>query len=229
MITVLVVDKLPVVRCGIRTLAREIDPGIVIAEAGSGSEAVRRVQSDRVDAVVLEIDLPGRDGFDTLHQIRNGSAHPPPVLVFSRFPEADYGLRALRAGAAGFLHKTAPPDEVVNAIRMILRGHRYVGRELAETLAAHLSGRVEPKPHHALSDREFQVFRMLASGQRNSQIACQLSLSLKTVQTHRTRILHKLGLHTDSELATYAFKHGLLPSRRQGVDEHIRLAGPSMP
>jgi DNA-binding NarL/FixJ family response regulator len=228
-ITILLVDKVPVVRCGIRAIVQDTDANIAIAEAGSASEAVSHVQSTPVDAVVMGIDLPGRDGLSTLHQMRKACSHPPPVLVFSNYPEREYGLRALRSGAAGFLAKTASPGEVVGAIRTILRGQRYVSRELADALAEHAGGGSERRPQDALSDREIQILRMLSSGQRNSQIASQLHLSVKTVQTHRTRILRKLELRTDTELATYAFKHKLIASRRQTVDEDTGGAAPPVP
>ena len=213
MIRVLVVDDHAVVRRGVVQIVTEAAEMQCTGEAGTSVEALRLARAHEYDVVVLDIHLPDGSGLDVLKQLR---AFKPglPVLMLSMYPEQQYALRALRAGAMGYLTKDSVPDELVAALHKLARGERYVSQSLAATLAAQLgAGGPSPEestPVEALSDREEQVLRLLAAGQTVSHIAQTLSLSVKTVSTYRTRILEKLHLTTTAELIRYALDHGLV-------------------
>jgi two-component system invasion response regulator UvrY len=201
----LVVDDHPLIRLGLRQILADVDDIAISAEATSGIEGVRCLESTPLDLVTLDMAMPGRSGVEILRRMRAVAARVP-VLIYSRFPEEQYALRALRAGAAGYLMKSAPPSEVVNALRRVGRGERY--------LSPRMSRQVTDCPQHAsdhdrLSNREFEILRLLASGHTVSRIAADLSLSIKTVSTHRTRLLKKLGLTSTADLVHYAIEQGL--------------------
>jgi DNA-binding NarL/FixJ family response regulator len=161
------------------------------------------------DVILLDIAMPGQGGLETLKQL--GRERPDiPVLILSVYPEEQYAVRALRAGAAGYLNKESAPEELVAAIRTAARGKKYVSPGVAETLAAQLAGDFQESRHLALSDREYQVMVMLASGRTVSEIARELSLSVKTISTNRARLLKKMGMRTNAELTYYAVKAGLV-------------------
>jgi len=207
MIRVLVVDDHAVVRRGVVQILAEARDMQCTAEAGTGREALRLVSENDYDAMVLDIYLPDGSGLDVLRQTRVLRPRLP-VLILSIYSERQYAIRALRAGAAGYLTKDSAPGELVAALRHIAAGGRYVSQALGETLAVQAVGRGESEPHEALSDREDQVLRRLAAGKTVTEIAQELSLSVKTVSTYRTRILRKMGLKTTAELVRYALERG---------------------
>ena len=181
----------------------------VTAEAGDGQEAVRVIQKDPCDVVLLDLSLPNKNGMDVLKQIHTESPRLP-VLVLSMHSEDQYAVRVLRAGAAGYLTKESAPARLVQAIRKVVRGGKYVSPTLAERLVYDLNSDSTKAPHQILSDREYQVLCMIASGKTVTMIAVELSLSVKTVSTYRVRILEKLNMKNNAELTRYAIKEGLV-------------------
>jgi two-component system invasion response regulator UvrY len=209
MIKVLVADDHAVVRRGIRQILAETPDILVGGEAGTGPEVLRLVHDERWDAVVLDINLQGANGLELLAQIRRD--HPElPVLILTVYSEEQYALRAVRAGAAGFLTKESAPENLIDAVRKVACGGRYVTAALAERLATFVAAKHGGAPHERLSNREFEVMKLIASGKAVSEIARELSLSVKTVSTHRTRILAKMDAKTNAELTHYAVKNKLV-------------------
>jgi DNA-binding NarL/FixJ family response regulator len=205
---VLLVDDHAVVRRGVRAILEEDMPGIAVAEAANGDAALAAL-AQPFDCLVLDLSMPGRNGLDLLAEIKH--RHPDlPVLIMSLHGEEQFAVRALRAGASGYLTKSAAPEQLVAAVTKLLRGGRYVSDTLAERLAADVGGAVPSSPHERLSDREFDVMRGIASGNSVSEIAAQMHLSVKTVSTYRTRLLDKMGMATNAELTRYAIHHGLV-------------------
>lgn len=209
MIRILIADDHPVVRAGIRQLVSEERDIAVVAEVSSGPEALDRLSQRDVDVVLLDISMPGIDGIETLKRI---VAEYPAVyvLVLSMYAEAQYARPVLKAGAAGYLTKQAAPELLVNAIRTVARGRRFVSPALAELIAGEIARGDERPPHARFSSREHQIFLRLASGDSVSQIAGLLGLSVKTVSTYRARVLEKTGLTRNAELTLYALQHGLI-------------------
>ena len=202
---VLLVDDHPVVRQGIaRILAMKI-PGLQIAEAVDGPDAIERLRADRFDLMLLDLTLPGDSGLSLLRRLRREFSAVP-ILVVSMHPADQFAQRALQAGAAGYVAKNSDPEEVVQAVSTALAGGRHVPPELLE--AARLEK--DPPLHGALSDREYQVLRMIGAGRTVSEIGAELGLSVKTVSTYRTRILEKLELRTSAELIHYAVVNKLV-------------------
>lgn len=183
-------------------------PGVEVAEAANGDEALAAL-AEKFDAVVLDLSMPGRDGFDLLAEIKHRFPKLP-VLIMSLHGEEQFAVRALRAGASGYLTKSTAPEHLVAAITKVLRGGRYVSESLAERLAAGVGGPEVGSPHERLSDREFDVMRGIASGRSVSEIAAQMHLSVKTVSTYRTRLLEKMGMSSNAELTRYALEAGLV-------------------
>jgi DNA-binding NarL/FixJ family response regulator len=178
---------------------------LVGGEAATAPEVRQLVREQRWDVVVLDLNMPGGSGLELLGELRRESPSVR-VLVLTVSQENQYAVRAIRAGAAGFLTKESAPEKLIEAVRKIAAGGRYVSPELGETLASLVAGEAEGAPHERLSDREFEVFKMLASGRTVSQVAQELGLSVKTVSTHRTRILKKMEMNTNAELTHYAVK-----------------------
>ena len=205
---VLLVDDHAVVRRGVRAILEDNLPAIAVAEAASGDEALAAL-ADPPDAVVLDLSMPGRDGFDLLAEIKHRQPKLP-VLIMSLHGEEQFALRALRAGASGYLTKSTAPEQLVAAITKVLRGGRYISESLAERLAADVGLPGSASPHERLSDREFDVMRGIASGRSVSEIAAQMHLSVKTVSTYRTRLLDKMGMGSNAELTRYAIEAGLV-------------------
>ena len=204
---VLLVDDHPIVRQGIsRILSTEI-PGLQLAEAVDGRSAVEQLRRTPFDLVLLDLVMPGDSGLALLRRLRRDFA-PTPILVVSMHPADQFGQRALQAGAVGYVAKDSDPQEVVTAVRTALAGGRHVPLELEE--AARAEGE-PPPPHGALSDREYQVMRMIGAGRTVSEIGAELGLSVKTVSTYRARILEKLQLRTSAELIHYAVVNRLVP------------------
>jgi two-component system invasion response regulator UvrY len=205
---ILIVDDHAVIHQGLKRILDDEFEGATFGEARHSQEALDLVSRERWDLVILDVDLPGRGGLDVLRQMR--AEHPKlPVLMFSMHSEEQFAVRALKAGASGYVTKDSASERLVEAIRKAIRGGRYVSAALAEKLAADLSRDVSPVSHEILSDREFEVMRMIAEGKTTTAIADLLSLSVKTVSTYRARILEKLQLETTSELIRYAIDHGL--------------------
>jgi two-component system invasion response regulator UvrY len=209
MIKVLVCDDHVVVRRGLRQILAETPDIMVGGEAGTADEALLLLRRESWSAVVLDINLPGASGMDLLSRIHKERPSLP-VLVLTVYSEEQYAVRAIKAGAAGFLTKESAPDKLIEAVRKVAAGGRYVSAELAEALASLLAGEGKGMPHERLSDREFEVLKMLASGRTVSQVAQDLSLSVKTVSTHRMRILKKMNMKTNAELTHYAVRNGLV-------------------
>ena len=209
MLKVLVVDDHIVVRKGVRQILSDVDDIVVGAEASDGHQALSQIREEDYDVILLDISMPGVSGLDVLKRMK---AEEPqlPVLLLSMYLEEQYAVRTLRAGASGYLTKESAPDELISAIRKVCQGEKYVTASLAEKLAVHLGADVERPLHELLSDREYQVVTLIASGKTVSQIAAELSLSVKTVSTHRSRALEKMGMKTNAEFTYYAVTHGLV-------------------
>ncbi|TMQ05143.1 MAG: response regulator transcription factor [Deltaproteobacteria bacterium] len=207
MYRVLLVDDHEVVRRGLRAILDDRFAGIEVAEAGSGDQALASL-ADPFDAVILDLSMPGRSGIDLLAEIKH--RHPRlPVLIMSLHGEEQFALRALRAGASGYLTKSAAPEQLISAFERIVRGGKYITETLAERLAAMVGGDAGA-PHDRLSQREFEVMRGIASGESVGAIAERMHLSVKTVSTYRARLLEKMGMATNAELTRYAIQNGLV-------------------
>jgi len=204
----LLVDDHAVVRRGVRAILEDHFAGVSVEEAGNGDDALAALDKP-LDAIVLDLSMPGRDGFDLLAEIKH-RVPKVPVLIMSLHSEDQFAVRALRAGASGYLTKSAAPDELVSALTKIMRGSRYISETLAERLAVGASGGSTENPHERLSDREFDVMRAIASGSSVSEIAAQMHLSVKTVSTYRARLLEKMGMSSNAELTRYALENGLV-------------------
>ncbi len=204
----LVVDDHPMVRRGLIQTLSEAFPGVVIGEAANAQEALNQIWSHDWDVVMLDVSMPGRSGLDVLKEIRQ-EKQKLPVLVLSMYPEDEFALRVLQNGAAGYLTKQMAPHELVAAVRKVLEGGRFISPLVAEKLAANLDRDLEKAPHHLLSDREYQVMGMLAAGKTVKEIGAELSLSIKTISTYRSRILEKMLLRNNAELMRYAVEHDL--------------------
>lgn len=209
MIRVILCDDHAVVRRGIRdTIAEAVDIRVV-AEAGSYPELREQLRQHECDVLVLDINIPGRSGLEVLQTLREeGSAVR--VLVVSMYPEDQYAIRCLRAGARGYLNKAGEPAELITAIRTIHQGRNYVTPKVAQMLVDHLQAPADQAPHASLSERELQTLRMIASGKRLSEIAEELMLSPKTVSVYRARVLEKLRLANNAELTAYAIRNNLV-------------------
>lgn len=206
-VRVMIVDDHRIVREGLRQVLGDYEGIVVVADAAHGGEAMQwlRASRDAVDVVLLDIAMPGRDGLEVLAQLRAEFAGLP-VLMLSTYPDNQFAVRCIRAGAAGYLNKSADPDDIVAALRKAAAGGRYLTPSVADLLANAVSEVAGHAPHESLSQRESQVFRLLAQGQSVGQIASVLSLSPNTVSTYRARILEKTGVRNDVELALYAVR-----------------------
>ncbi|HYU16245.1 MAG TPA: response regulator transcription factor [Candidatus Acidoferrum sp.] len=206
---ILLVDDHAVLRRGVRQLLAEDLPDADFGEAPSGSAALEMVRAQTWNLVILDLSMPGRDGLDVLKEARALSPGLP-ILVLSMHGEEQYAIRALRAGAAGYVTKESAPEELTRAVRKALDGGRYVSPAMAERLAAAVQGSGMRAPHEALSDRELQVFVLLAQGTSVKEIGVALALSEKTISTYRTRILDKMNMRSNAELMRYALRVGLV-------------------
>jgi DNA-binding NarL/FixJ family response regulator len=208
-VRVLIADDHPVVRDGLKTMLSS-DPDVrVVGEASHGDEVLQLMNAVEWDVAVLDYSMPGKGGVDILSQVKH--EYPDrPVLILSIYPEDPHGMRALKAGAAGYITKESAGDELTAAVKKVVAGGRYVSPALAEKLAARLTPDQDRPPHERLSDREYRVMWLLASGRSLQQIAEEMHLSPSTVSTYRGRILKKLGLSSNVELVHYAMKHRLI-------------------
>jgi len=209
MIKILIADDHTIVREGLKQIVADVGDMMVADEAGNGQEALQKIREGDYDVILLDISMPGRSGLEVLKDIR---AERPklPVLILSMHSEEQYAVRALRAGASGYLTKASAPDELIGAIRKVSRGRKYVTASLAEKLALELDVDIRKPPHEMLSDREYQVMLMLASGKAVKEIADELCLSVKTISTYRSRILEKMNMKKNAELTLYAIQNSLV-------------------
>ncbi len=205
---ILIVDDHAIVRAGMRQLLLEDDPDSLITEAGDAAEALHALRATGFDLMLLDIALPGKNGIDLLKQVKNEWPRLP-VLILSMYPEDQYAVRALRAGASGYMTKESAPEQLVDAIHRVSRGGRYISPAVAEILAFELDAVTDKPPHTCLSDREYEVMCLIASGKTVSHIAEELHLSVKTISTYRVRILEKMKMKNNAELTHYAIKHEL--------------------
>ena len=209
MVRILIADDHAIVRAGLKQVISKTADLSVTGEAGSGEDALALLEHGEYDVLVLDLSMPGRGGADALKQIR--VSYPDlPVLILSMHPEEQFAVRALKSGASGYLSKESAPEQLVEAIRRVASGRKYVSSSLAEQLAEDVNRREADEPHDALSNRELQVLCMIASGQTVTDIAENLSLSVKTVSTYRERIMDKMRLKNNVELTHYAIKHRLV-------------------
>ncbi len=210
MIRILIVDDHAMFREGLKQILAKHSDMRVVDEAGSGQEAMEKIQHHKIDVVLLDISLPGRSGADLLTEIKKEKPELA-TLVLSMHPEDQYAVRMMKAGASGYVTKESAADELISAIRKVAVGGRYISSKLAEEMAVALDTSTPKLPHQTLSNREFQVMRMLASGKSLKEIADELFLSEKTVTTYRARILEKMKLRNNVELTIYAIENKLLP------------------
>ncbi|HEX9772943.1 MAG TPA: response regulator transcription factor [Steroidobacteraceae bacterium] len=208
MTRVLIADDHALFRAGLRQFLAQSLSSADIGEAASGNETLTCLQQKEWDLLVLDINMPDRSGLDILRHVRSG--HPATrVLVLSGYPERQYALNVLRAGASGYIAKDSAPDELLKAVRIVLQGRRYVSESLAELLLLDLDKADKPL-HSLLSDREFQIFGKLAAGHGVSEIGRELCLSVKTVSTYRTRILEKMRMKSNADLTSYALRNEII-------------------
>ena len=209
MIKILIADDHTIVREGLKQILMETSDMVVAAEAANGQEVLDKIGNDDFDVVVLDIAMPGRSGLDILKELRSNKLKLP-ILVLSMYPEDQYALRVLRAGADGYLTKESAPNDLITAIRKVYAGKKYISPVLAEKLAFGLDADAAKPPHELLSDREYQVMCRIASGKTVKEIADELFLSVKTISTYRARILEKMGMKNNAELTHYAIQNRLV-------------------
>jgi DNA-binding NarL/FixJ family response regulator len=208
-IKILIADDHAVVRRGLKQILADEFPKAVFGEAANFGEVLDQVWKHKWDCVVLDIVMPGRSGVEALGEIKRERPKLP-VLMLSTHPEDQYALRVLKAGASGYITKDRAPEELIAAVKRLLAGGRYITPSLAEKLAERLQTDTDRPPHELLSDREFEVLQMIVEGKAIKEIASVLSLSEKTVSTYHTRMLEKMNMHSDVELARYAIEHRLI-------------------
>ncbi len=209
MTRVILCDDHALIRRGIRDTLSDASDIEVVGEAGDYGELRALMRSQSCDVLVLDINLPGRSGLDVLHVLKDEGAAVK-VLIVSMYPEDQYAIRALRAGAHGYVNKAGNPEVLLQAVRTVAQGRKYVTPEIAQMLVESLTTVTPEHPHEKLSDRELQTMVMIASGKRLSDIATELNLSPKTVSVYRARVLEKLQLANNSELTVYAIRNGLV-------------------
>jgi two-component system, NarL family, invasion response regulator UvrY len=208
MITILVADDHPIMRRGVRQILAEAEEMVVTAEAGDGQQVLDKVRNANFDVVILDLSMPGISGMDVLKQIKKEKPAQV-VLVLSRYPEEQYAIPAIKAGAAGYISKSGVVEELVEAVKRVSMGRKYITSSLAEKMID-FDDSLEKPLHQTLSDREFEVMCLIASGKSSSDIAEKLCLSRTTVSTYRARILKKMKIGSDAELARYAFENKLV-------------------
>lgn len=208
-IKLMIVDDHAVVREGIKSIIAGTEDIRIVAEAGNGLDAIRQARQQDCNLILLDIALPDRNGIEVLKQIKSEKPDIC-VLMFSMYREDQYAIRALKAGASGYLSKQCTASDLLNAIRQVAGGLKYISSQLAQELANSIGNEHEDAPHKSLSDREFQTLTMIASGKSVSDIAKDLSLSVKTISEYRARILLKMKLRHNAELTRYAIKNQLV-------------------
>lgn len=209
MLRILIADDHTIVRKGLKQILLDEFPAAEIAEVPDAEELIKKVMEEKWDVVVSDLSMPGRSGLDALQQIK--TSHPNlPVLILSIHPEEQYALRALKSGASGYLSKDTAPDELVKAVQKVLLGKKYISQSIAEKLANTFSSGTGKSPHESLSDREFDVMKLLANGKSVSEIADMFSLSVTTVSTYRARVMAKMDMKSNSDLTRYAIENNLI-------------------
>lgn len=209
MINVVVCDDHAIVRKGLVQILSESGDIKVMAEAANFRELRQRLKTAQCNVLVIDIEMPGKNGIEAIGLLKKEMPRLP-AIVLSIYPEDQYAVRALRAGAAGYINKASAPEKLVEAVRQVAAGRKFISPEVSEALASMVSGESVDAPHQELSEREFQVLKLIASGRKLSEIAAELALSPKTVSVYRARILEKLRLANNVEIAHYASKNGLL-------------------
>lgn len=209
MIRILVADDHPVLRAGIRQILSQSHDIVVEDEASNGQEVINKVAKSNYDVVLLDISMPGIGGLEALRELKILKPRLP-ILILSVHREEEYAIRAIKAGASGYVRKISAPEELIGAIRKVYQGRKYITPKLAEELAEALLSSTDKLPHQLLSDREFQVMCLIAKGLKTKDIGEELSLSPSTVATYRTRIFSKMNMMSVAELAIYAIEHQLL-------------------
>ncbi len=209
MLRILIADDHAIVRRGLKQLLLEEFPSAVVAEVDDAEELISKTLTEKWDIVICDLSMPGRSGLDALRQIKK-SFPSLPVLIMSMHPEDQYALRVLKAGASGYLGKDNIHDELIKAIKTSLLGKKYITPSIAEKLVDAIDTDTEKQAHELLSDRELDVFKLLASGKSVSEIAVQLSLSITTVSTYRSRILDKMKIRSNAEMTRYALEMKLI-------------------
>ena len=210
MIRLLIADDHTLMREGLKRILEDVDDIAVVGEAVDGHETLLRVRKGGFDQLLLDLSMPGRSGIDLIRQIKQEAPHLP-ILVLTMHDEGQYAVRALRAGAQGYLTKETAGTQLVVAIRKVASGRPYISVEMAEELAMKVMTRDPKLPHERLTDREFEIFTLLVSGKSITEIAGALHLSVKTVSTHKTHILEKMEMSTMSDMIQYAVAHHLIP------------------
>jgi DNA-binding NarL/FixJ family response regulator len=208
-IHVLIADDHAIVRQGLKQILSATDDLVVAGEADDGAEALHLAREQSWDVFLLDVSMPNRNGIDTLKQLKKEFPRLP-VLILSMHPEEQYAVRALKAGASGYLTKQSAPEQLVTAIRHVAKGKKYVSPAVAQQLAEAISDDNDKHPHERITDREYQVLKLIASGNTLTQIAEELNLGVATVSTYRARLLEKMGLKSTAELIRYGFEHGLV-------------------
>ncbi|MCX5856724.1 MAG: response regulator transcription factor [Deltaproteobacteria bacterium] len=208
-IKILIADDHPIVRAGFKQVISDMPDMLVADEAANGQEVLNYIRKKDYDLVLLDISMPGRSGLEVLKDLKSEKPKLP-VLILSIYPEEQYAIRALRAGASGYMTKASAPNELIAAIRKISEGGKYISASLAEKLAYYLDGDASKPPHETLSDREYQVMLMIASGKTVTEIADELCLSVKTISTYRTHILDKMKMKNNAEITLYAVQNKLV-------------------
>jgi len=206
---ILIADDHGIVRKGLAQLLLESYPSSKITEVTNSQQALEQVDKNTWDLILLDISMPGRNGMETLKQLRSNGIKTP-ILILSMHPEEQYAVRALKAGASGYLNKERASEELLAAVSRVLSGRKYITSNIAEKLAETVNDKATGQLHELLSDREMQVLQLIASGKTVSDIADQLSLSVNTISTYRTRVLEKLALHNNAELTRYAIDNSLV-------------------
>lgn len=209
MLRILITDDHAIIRKGLEQILREAYPSAVIHEASDAEAAMKEMLKNEYNVVICDLSMPGRSGLDVVRYAKQNFPKTP-VLILSIHPEEQYAIRTLKAGAAGYLSKDTATEELVNAVQRILMGRKYISPSIAEKMVAELEQDPDRLPHESLSDREFHVFRLLAVGKAVSEIAEELSLSLTTVSTYRSRILLKMNMKNNAELTRYALENTLI-------------------
>lgn len=210
MVRILIGDDHAVIRKGLRQILLEKYPFAIIEEAKDAEELIGKAMAGKYDVIISDLSMPGRSGLDVVEYIKQNFPDIP-VLILSSYPEDQYAIRSLKAGASGYLNKEAAPEELVRAVERLLQGRKYISSAIAEKMAEHLErGESRKASYETLSDREFDVFKLIASGKSVSEIAEKLSLSATTVSTYRARILAKMDMKTNAELTMYCLQHNLI-------------------
>jgi two-component system, NarL family, invasion response regulator UvrY len=209
MIRVAICDDHAIVRKGLTQILSEAGDISIVVEATHAGELRQRLRDATCDVLLIDIEMPGKNGIETVALLKKEWPRLP-AIVLSIYPEDQYAVRALRAGASGYLNKTSAPDKLVEAVRLVAAGKKFISAEVSQALAEAVAGEAPELPHQELSDREFQVLKLIAAGKKLSEIANGLALSPKTVSVYRARILEKMHLAGNVELAHYAIKHNLL-------------------